>query len=316
MFKYLLVLPLLFQSLIADGFKNANVLTSQGYVSVAKLKEGHKVLSAQEDGSIVEKSIEKIRGRRSRRFYTMHLEGDEANERVIAKWGQFFVNAQTSQWVNVAKLKAGDELRTLTGNVKIQSIKRVKRKFWKKYYKITVPDNHNFFISKHNILSHNFAIAITLVAMPTLWEGLLILAGIVGWSIFDSYCRDRGLSIPATFKIGPGSKYPHLDFNGGNFNLEPKHDPDDDDDKKKEGKAQRDLKQEKVEDEEFLRENGFKQTKDFRFNSRGNKVYQKGRVQISRDADAHKGGHWKMYRAGTERRLGTYNKDLTEKIGN
>jgi RHS repeat-associated protein len=50
------------------------------------------------------------------------------------------------------------------------------------------------------------------------------------------------------------------------------------------------------------------------FNTHGQPAYQKGSRYISPDADGHKGGVWKMFdRKGN--RIGTYNEDLSERIG-
>ncbi|MGE0784791.1 MAG: toxin C-terminal domain-containing protein [Sandaracinaceae bacterium] len=50
------------------------------------------------------------------------------------------------------------------------------------------------------------------------------------------------------------------------------------------------------------------------FNSHGRPAFTDGSRYISRDVDAHSGGAWKMFdRRG--RRLGTYNEDLTVRIG-
>jgi hypothetical protein len=59
---------------------------------------------------------------------------------------------------------------------------------------------------------------------------------------------------------------------------------------------------------------GFTPTKTFKFNSMGQAVYQKGNQFITRDVTSHKGGFWKLF-DNQGRRSGTYNKDLTKKIG-
>ena len=65
---------------------------------------------------------------------------------------------------------------------------------------------------------------------------------------------------------------------------------------------------------EQARDLGFKATKDAPVNSHGKPVFQKGDFFITPDRDSHKGGVWKVFdRKGN--RIGTYNADLTEKIG-
>jgi hypothetical protein len=53
------------------------------------------------------------------------------------------------------------------------------------------------------------------------------------------------------------------------------------------------------------------------FNSHGQPVFQKGNKYITPDIDSHKGGAWKMIevKGGTSKRLGTYNDDLSTRVG-
>ena len=58
---------------------------------------------------------------------------------------------------------------------------------------------------------------------------------------------------------------------------------------------------------------GFKKVRDIPFNSHGKAVFTNGKQYITPDRDGHNGGVWKVFdRKG--RRVGTYNKDLSERI--
>ncbi len=58
----------------------------------------------------------------------------------------------------------------------------------------------------------------------------------------------------------------------------------------------------------------YKRVKDYPFTSHGQPVYRKGSRYITPDVDQHRGGTWKMFdRKGN--RLGTYNENLTARIG-
>ena len=50
------------------------------------------------------------------------------------------------------------------------------------------------------------------------------------------------------------------------------------------------------------------------FNSHGQSVYSNGKNYITKDIDAHRGGVWKMFDRGGNR-IGTYNGDLSERVG-
>lgn len=59
---------------------------------------------------------------------------------------------------------------------------------------------------------------------------------------------------------------------------------------------------------------GYTRMRDYPFNSHGQKVYKNRGKFITPDADSHIGGTWKMFdRQGN--RLGTYNDDLTVRLG-
>lgn len=62
--------------------------------------------------------------------------------------------------------------------------------------------------------------------------------------------------------------------------------------------------------EQAARNNGYKPTKDFKFNSKGQKVYEKGNTQITRDLDGHNGGVWKSFDKKTGQRTGTLDKNF------
>ena len=59
---------------------------------------------------------------------------------------------------------------------------------------------------------------------------------------------------------------------------------------------------------------GYNPVRNAPFNSHGQQVFKKGNNYITRDVDSHSGGAFKMFdRRGN--RLGTYNEDLTIRIG-
>lgn len=59
---------------------------------------------------------------------------------------------------------------------------------------------------------------------------------------------------------------------------------------------------------------GFKVDKNPPFKSHGKLVFRKGNTYISADRTGHKGGIWKVFKRG-EGRLGTWNADLTQRVG-
>ena len=76
---------------------------------------------------------------------------------------------------------------------------------------------------------------------------------------------------------------------------------------------QKSLPELRLEAKELAAKMGFKETKDFVFDSCTEKVYKKGNLYISLDRNGHKGGFWKV--CDKKKRKYTYDKTLTKIIG-
>jgi hypothetical protein len=59
---------------------------------------------------------------------------------------------------------------------------------------------------------------------------------------------------------------------------------------------------------------GYTEAPDPPFNSHGQPVFKSGNKYITPDKDVHKGGAWKMF-DNKGARLGTFNDDLTQRVG-
>jgi hypothetical protein len=66
---------------------------------------------------------------------------------------------------------------------------------------------------------------------------------------------------------------------------------------------------------EMAEREGYQETKNFKFDNNGQKVFEKNGRQITFDKTGHSGGFWKVFNAKTGERLGTFLKDLTTFIG-
>ena len=76
---------------------------------------------------------------------------------------------------------------------------------------------------------------------------------------------------------------------------------------------QKSLPELRLEAKELAAKMGFKETKDFIFDSCTEKVYKKGNLYISLDRNGHKGGFWKTF--DKRHRLSTCDRNLEEIIG-
>lgn len=162
-------------------------------------------------------------------------------------------------------------------------------------YSISVARNHNFYVTQQDVLVHNF--------FPLIALGFTF--GVGGVEIATVSVSAAVASV-LYWAMGQIIKQPHK------MPIEPGQDgdePDDDDDDEKT------LKEKRKEAEELAKQMGFKETKDYKFDSHGEKVFQKGMFQISRDKYRHKGAFWKMFEKGIKKRFGSFSKDLLKKIG-
>ena len=76
-------------------------------------------------------------------------------EKVITTFGQRFFSAKSMDWINAENITAGDKLLSLDGeNVEVHSIETYNESC--DIHKISVDDYNNFFVTKHNILAHNY----------------------------------------------------------------------------------------------------------------------------------------------------------------
>ncbi len=77
--------------------------------------------------------------------------------------------------------------------------------------------------------------------------------------------------------------------------------------------TQEEIHKRRQESKKIAKEMGFKETKDYKFDAHGEKVYKKGKDYITFDKTSHKGGFWKVFIKET--RQGTYDKYLQISIG-
>jgi hypothetical protein len=177
-------------------------------------------------------------------------------------------------------------------------------------YKLTIEPDHNFYVSKRHMLAHNF--------IPIVGLGIAFGSGI---EFFSSVTISAFISSVACWLLKEFiEKKADHNFSGksqqSSINSScPIMDPEDDEKDRHKKSPLDGLEQKRAEADRLAKKMGFKQTKNYKFNSHGEKVYQKGRTQISRDKHIHKGGFWKAFRSGSPKRIGTFNKDLTIKIG-
>ena len=151
-------------------------------------------------------------------------------------------------------------------------------------------------MSKCQILAHNFA-PIVIGLSWALGEGITLTGGgiglgALGWGLWQKFGNNQKLT------------FAQIQQECINNTTGGAPDPDD----------ENSLKNRRKKAERLAKEMGFKEIKDYKFDSHGEKVFRKGNIEISLDKESHNGGFWKIFLKKTNNRLGTYNETLNIKI--
>ena len=171
------------------------------------------------------------------------------------------------------------------------------------FYTIIVEDYHNFFAGNHHVLTHNFVIAIPIIAWSV--TGFDIVCSAAFFSILLKALIDN-LYYYFGKKVEKNINKDNAVNSAGTGNSGGSEDPE-----KKRNREK--IKIDKEVDKEVAERHGYKFVKDGPFNSRGQDKYQKSSRYISRDIDGHKGGYWKMFKRNGDR-IGTFDKEFTRQI--
>ena len=131
------------------------VLTINGYKDIDKLEIGDMVLSYNVDTNENEyKMVTKlyVHNNVNEELYSLNI-----NNKILKVTGKhrFYIKMNYGyEWISAEKLKVGDLVMDSNGNY--YPIRRItSRKVIENVYNIEVEDNHNYYVSRDNILVHN-----------------------------------------------------------------------------------------------------------------------------------------------------------------
>ena len=329
-----LISLLIINPILGEGFVAGTLVrTSDYYVPIEDIKEKDLVTTFDfKKNVLVESEVIKISKKKIKKVIQLTIKGEVLEVAPDHKFycpmveSSFFKN----QWTKAENLKPNQfilsNIKEITRIDKVVEIKKEAQ-----VYCISIKDNHNFFVTEQDILVHNFLIMPALYALGTYivttYEIKLTVSflGMVAYGI-GSRMQNGKVKTIGKLAVASGATGQVINLmannnkssdnfsgdneDGGNNNY---NDPNnnDDDYSKLPKKAAKILAAQKA------AEKGYKKTKDYNFNSHGQEVYQKGNDYISLDVDSHKGGFWKRFSRGRgrDRRDGTYDIDLNEKIG-
>lgn len=281
----------------AEGFSATTLVqTVSGYKQIQDLSIGEHVICHDTEKNYVKGTVSNIIKKSIPSYVRIHI----LDECICVANNQQFYDEKLSAWIIAGSLKNGDCLagHAITIDFITETID---------VYLITVAQYHHFFVSSANICTHNF-IPVIVLSASVLFGGGLEMAGVT--------CGIAGLGTYLSYQWHKKNKQKHAIilqpqfYNNGMI-------PEDPEDEKKRKRDESREEYESLSNQQarnLAERMGFKLDKNPPFNSYGKLVFRKGNTYISADRTGHKGGVWKVFRRG-EGRLGTWNVDLTTRIG-
>jgi hypothetical protein len=293
------ILYVLFYNLsLFSGFSAGTLVkTVHGYIPIDQLSLNDNVICYDFVQAYVEKAVTHRLSYAARDCIALTINQQQI---VTASNQQFYLFYQNA-WKKASQLQVGDVLvESDNKRVVIEDICLLN--YPVDLYDISVKDCHNFLITDHDIVAHNF---------PQFFLGLSWLFGMGGAEFAGCSAGGAFLGGILGFKLHKNQQTKKLQVAmattpGGLF----PHDPEEE--RKRKRGEQRALTNKEA--RKIAKELGYKEVKGLPWSTRNELTFQKGQNVISPDQTFHKGGVWKMFnKAG--RRLGTWNINLTKMLG-
>lgn len=288
--------------LFGEGFSaGTTVATTSGYTKIEDLKIHDSVITYNfEKSTFSENKVTAIEQESVNKIIRFSRE----NKILDVATDQFFYIPLTQVGVTAQQIKDITELKSAFISFKFfDNVEEIKTASI--VYKITIEHDHNFYVSENHFLVHNYPVYEIFQTLPTALEIIKVVAtsivagGVFYWlfeKIGNFFAQDNQRNKLHNHSVQQQSSQPNKD---------PK--------KRKDNELS--LQERRIIAKETAKKLGYKRTKNYKFNSHGEHVYEKGNKQITLDRDCHSGGFWKVYQRGHYERLGTYNLDLTIMIG-
>jgi hypothetical protein len=281
-----------------EGFSAGTMVkVPDGYARIEDLQKGDCIICLDHENNQVESYITYVKSKSIPQYARMHV----GNELIGVSRDQQFYGKNEDAWIDVDDLKNGYVLSD--SEIVVELINETID-----VYLIGVAQYHNFFVTEKDICVHNFFPPIVFVLSAAFGLGSIelttISAGIAGLGAFFGYQWHRKNKEKHKIAIEPQF------YSGGMM-------PEDPDDEKKRKRDEARDNYESLNNQDakkIAKKMGFRIDKNPPFRSHGKVVFRKGNTYISADRTGHKGGVWKVFRRG-EGRLGTWNVDLTKRIG-
>jgi hypothetical protein len=180
----ILVLIYFFPFLInAEGFlKGTLIKTPENYKPIEIISVGDKVISCGFGKLFEESVVTRIEKISMGEFVHVYFDG---GIEIIAEPEQKFFSVQNKKWIKAYQIKQNEILSAyLDQTFRVISVQKNYEK--QIVYRITVEPNHNYFITKNDILVHNFFVTIPLLSWAV-GEGFILFGGISLGAIAVAY---------------------------------------------------------------------------------------------------------------------------------
>jgi len=291
--------------LVAEGFfHGTQVKTPMGYVAIEELQINDSVMCCDNEWSLREQPISALYQKRVTHYMKILVN----NESIYAAADQKFYVLKKEIWCEAQALMPGDFLLSNCENlIVVDDVIFIDQEAT--LYDITVDGYHNFCISSRDIHVHN--------VIPVIAAGFSWVVGLGAVEITQATLAVVGTAI--AFVVSRNDKQKaktstSSGLGGQNNNGGPSDDDDPDDKKQQRDDARnnhRPLTNKQA--RQKAQELGYKEDKNPPFDTHKKPAFRNGNDWISPDRDGHNGGVWKRFTKGY--RDGTYNIDLTKKIG-
>lgn len=294
------ILLLLFCHLSLFGGFAAGTLVkaAHGYVPIDQLSLNDTVACYDFDQRCVEKAITHRLSCTAYDCVALTIN----QQRIVTASNQQFYLFNQKAWKKASQLQVGDVL-VESDNERVVVEDICVLDYPVDLYDISVEDCHNFLITDHDIVVHNFPqfffglswiFGMGSAEFAGCSAGGAFLGGILG---FKLHKNKQTKKLQVAMATSPGGLFPH----------------DPDEERKRKREEHRSLNNEEA--HRKAEELGFKYTKNSPCKTTGNRpVFRKGGTYISPDKTGHKGGVWKMFDRYGER-IGTWDINLTRRIG-
>jgi len=171
----IIILTIFFQSIVHGGFAahTSVTLPMGGFIAIKDIQVGDKVLCRDEKNGYISQEVIAIQSHQVHDCVCVILD----NAHIITAHNQKFYLSDHKRWKIAGYLQPGDRLLGKLGQtVLVKYVLKIPRSV--KLYDFTVKEYHNFLVSKHGIVAHNFIPAVAVGVSIAFGSGAVELAGI------------------------------------------------------------------------------------------------------------------------------------------